>query len=207
MISRRHAIGPLRRRCIGAHRAAQGRQFAAPRRRVAGAAGPIWSCRARRAAASTSSAALSAASSPSAGTSRSRSTIKAGIGGNVASEFVARANPDGYTLYITAAGLVINQFMMSETSYNPATDFAPVTLVGLFPNLMVVPAASPFRSIAELIGYAKSHPGQLKFGSTGYGSSPHISGELFKFLADIELTHVPYPDVTTSLNDLMAAPI
>lgn len=127
-----------------------------------------------------------------------------GLGGNLASEFVARSEPDGYTLYITAAGLVLNQFMLAETAYNPATDFAPVTLVGLFPTLMVVPATSPFRSIPELVAHAKANPGKLTFGSTGYGSSAHVSGMLFKFLAGVDMIHVTYRDVTAALNDVVA---
>src|SRR6266496_1089192 len=70
---------------------------------------------------------------------------KPGAGGNIASEFVARAAPDGYTLYITAAGLAVNRYLFSSVNYDPVADFAPVTLICLFPNLLVVPASSPFR--------------------------------------------------------------
>src|ERR1700704_6109397 len=85
---------------------------------------------------------------------------KPGAGGNIASEFVARAAPDGYTMYITAAGLALNRYLFASINYDPVADFAPVTLICLFPNLLVVPNSSPLRSVADLLAEAKKSPRQ-----------------------------------------------
>jgi tripartite-type tricarboxylate transporter receptor subunit TctC len=129
---------------------------------------------------------------------------KPGAGGNIASEFVARSDPDGLTMYITAGGLTVNKFLFEKIGYDPIADFAPVTLLCLYPNLMVVPNTSPFRSVGEMVAFAKANPGKLTFGTPGHGSSPHMAGELFKFLAGIDLTHVPYRGAAAALTDLIA---
>ena len=129
---------------------------------------------------------------------------KPGAGGNIASEIVARSDPDGLTMYITAGGLAVNKFLFEKISYDPIADFAPVTLLCLYPNLMVVPNASPFRTVGELVAFAKANPGKLTFGTPGHGSSPHMAGELFKFLAGIDLTHVPYRGAAAALTDVVA---
>src|SRR5256712_11230047 len=105
---------------------------------------------------------------------------KPGAGGNIASEFVARSAPDGYTLYISAAGLALNRYLFPSVNYDPIADFAPVTLICLFPNLLVVPKSSPFHSVRDLLARASANPGKITFASPGHGSSPHMSGELFK---------------------------
>lgn len=129
---------------------------------------------------------------------------KPGAGGNIASEFVARSDPDGLTMYITAGGLAVNKFLFEKISYDPIADFAPVTLICLYPNLMVVPNTSPFRGVGELTAFAKANPGKLTFGTPGHGSSPHMAGELFKYLAGIDLTHVPYRGAAAALTDVIA---
>jgi tripartite-type tricarboxylate transporter receptor subunit TctC len=129
---------------------------------------------------------------------------KPGAGGNIASEFVARAEPDGHTLYITAGGLTVNKFLFEKIGYDPVADFAPVTLICLYPNLMVVPAGSPHKTTADIIAFAKTNPGKLTFGTPGHGSSPHMAGELFKYLAGVDLTHVPYRGASAALTDLIA---
>jgi tripartite-type tricarboxylate transporter receptor subunit TctC len=129
---------------------------------------------------------------------------KPGAGGNIASEFVARADPDGLTIYITAGGLAVNKFLFDKISYDPIADFAPVTLICLYPNLMVVPSSSPFRTVPEMIAFAKANPGKLTFGTPGHGSSPHMAGELFKYLAGIDITHVPYRGASAALTDVIA---
>jgi tripartite-type tricarboxylate transporter receptor subunit TctC len=129
---------------------------------------------------------------------------KPGAGGNIASEFVARSAPDGYTLYITAAGLAINRYLFPSLGYDPVADFAPVTLICSFPNMLVVPNSSPLRSVADLIAEAKKSPGKLTFASPGHGSSPHMSGELFKYMAKVDLTHVPYRGAAPAYTDLLA---
>ena len=129
---------------------------------------------------------------------------KPGAGGNIASEFVARSAPDGYTMYITAAGLAINRYLFPSLSFDPVADFAPVTLICSFPNMLVVPSSSPLRSVGDLIAEAKKNPGKLTFASPGHGSSPHMSGELFKYMAKVDLTHVPYRGAAPAYTDLLA---
>src|SRR5262245_15265708 len=132
---------------------------------------------------------------------------KPGAGGNIASELVARSAPDGYTMYISAAGLAINPYLYPSISYDPVGDFAPVTLICLFPNLLVVPTSSPFRSVADLLAEARKNPGKLTFASPGHGSSPHMSGELFKYMAKVDLTHVPYRGAAPAFTDILAGRI
>ena len=129
---------------------------------------------------------------------------KPGAGGNIASEFVARAAPDGYTMYITAAGLAVNRYLFGSVNYDPVADFAPVTLICLFPNLLVVPNSSPFRSVGDLLAQAQKNPGKVTFASPGHGSSPHMSGELFKYMAQVDLTHVPYRGAAPAFTDVIA---
>jgi tripartite-type tricarboxylate transporter receptor subunit TctC len=129
---------------------------------------------------------------------------KPGAGGNIASEFVARSAPDGYTLYITAAGLAVNRYLFPTINYDPVADFAPVTLLCRFPNLLVVPASSPFHSVADLLAEARKNPGKVTFATPGHGSSPHMSGELFKYMAKVDLAHVPYRGASPAYTDLIA---
>jgi tripartite-type tricarboxylate transporter receptor subunit TctC len=129
---------------------------------------------------------------------------KPGAGGNIASEFVARSAPDGYTMYITAAGLAVNRYLFASINYDPLADFAPVTLICLFPNVLVVPNSSPLRSVGDLVAQAKGEPGKLTFASPGHGSSPHMSAELFKHMAKVNLTHVPYRGASPAYTDVIA---
>ena len=129
---------------------------------------------------------------------------KPGAGGNIASEYVARSAPDGYTMYITAGGLAVNQYLFASINYDPVADFAPVTLLCNFPNLLVVPKSSPFNSVADLLTEARKNPGKVTFATPGHGSSPHMSGELFKHLAKVDLTHVPYRGASPAYTDLIA---
>ena len=129
---------------------------------------------------------------------------KPGAGGNIASEFVARSAPDGYTLYITAGGLAVNQFLFPAINYDPVADFAPVTLICLFPNLLVVPNSSSARSVKDLIAQAKANPGKVSYASPGHGSSPHMSAELFKYMAKIDMVHVPYRGAAPAYTDVIA---
>jgi tripartite-type tricarboxylate transporter receptor subunit TctC len=129
---------------------------------------------------------------------------KPGAGGNIASEYVARSPPDGYTMYITAAGLAVNQYLFASINYDPVADFAPVTLLCYFPNLLVVPKSSPLNSVGDLLAEARKNPGKVTFATPGHGSSPHMSGELFKYLAKVDLTHVPYRGAAPAYTDLIA---
>jgi tripartite-type tricarboxylate transporter receptor subunit TctC len=129
---------------------------------------------------------------------------KPGAGGNLASEYVARSAPDGYTLYITAGGIAVNRFLFNSINYDPVADFAPVTLICLFPNLLVVPNSSTFRSVGDLLAQAKANPGKITFASPGHGSSPHMSAELFKSMAKVDMVHVPYRGAAPAATDLIA---
>jgi tripartite-type tricarboxylate transporter receptor subunit TctC len=128
---------------------------------------------------------------------------KGGAGGNFGAQMVAQAEPDGYTLLLGAAFLAINPFIYPSSGYSATNDLAPITLITVIPNLMMVPNTSPAKSVAEFIQYAKTNPGKVTFASTGIGASPHLSGELFKQKASIEMTHVPYRGAGPAMNDLI----
>jgi tripartite-type tricarboxylate transporter receptor subunit TctC len=129
---------------------------------------------------------------------------KPGAGGNIAFEFVARSAPDGYTMLITAGGLAVNQFLFSSISYDPIGDFAPVTLICHYPALLIVPKESRLTSVADIIAQAKANPGKLTFASPGHGTGPHMAAELFKYMAKIDITHVPYRGAAPGYTDLIA---
>ena len=126
---------------------------------------------------------------------------KTGASGNMAAEYVARSSPDGYVIYIAAFPHATNRYLYSSLGYDPVADFAPVTLIGLYPLVMVVPNSSPARSVREFIAYAKTN--KLSYASSGHGTSLHLAGELFKRKAGIEMTHVPYRGAGPAFNDLI----
>lgn len=128
---------------------------------------------------------------------------KGGAGGNIGAHMVAQSAPDGYTLLLAAAFLAINPALYSSSGYDPVADLVPVSLVTLIPNLMMVPNSSPARTVADFIRIAKSNPGKTTFASTGVGASPHLSGELLKRQAGIELLHVPYRGAGPAMSDLI----
>jgi tripartite-type tricarboxylate transporter receptor subunit TctC len=111
---------------------------------------------------------------------------KSGAGGNLAAEFVAHSDPDGYTIYIAAFQHAINRYLYPSLGYDPVIDFAPVTLICLYPLMMVVPNTSPAHSVREFIAYAKTN--KVSYASGGHGTSLHLAGELFKRQARIEMT-------------------
>jgi tripartite-type tricarboxylate transporter receptor subunit TctC len=126
-----------------------------------------------------------------------------GAGGIPATDFVAKSAADGYTLLMTNVSFAANPYLYSKLPYDPVKDFVPVAMVNSAPLLLVVNPAVPANSVKELLAYAKSHPGQLNYGSGGVGSTPHLSGELFKSLSGMDAVHVPYKGGTPALNDLM----
>jgi tripartite-type tricarboxylate transporter receptor subunit TctC len=130
---------------------------------------------------------------------------KGGAGGNIGIETVAHAAPDGYTMLMGFPGVVLNRFLFPSLNYDPVADLAPVALVGTYGNLLVVPNTSPVRKLQEFLAHAKANPGKVTFASPGVGTSPHLSGELLKRRADIELTHVPYRGIAAGgMSDLIA---
>jgi tripartite-type tricarboxylate transporter receptor subunit TctC len=129
---------------------------------------------------------------------------RAGGGANIGAALVAKANPDGYTLLMgSAATHAINASLYKKLSYDPIKDFAPISLVAEVPNVLVVNPSVPAHNVKELIAYAKAHPGQLNFGSSGAGGTIHLSGELFKSMAGVQMTHVPYKGSAPAVNDLL----
>lgn len=130
---------------------------------------------------------------------------RSGAGGNLAYEAVAHAVPDGTTLLVAARAPALNRFLYAKLSYDPDADFAPVTLIGQFPYLLVVPASSPAKSLQEFIAKAKANPGKMTFASPGVGGAPHLAGELLNRMAGISMTHIPYRGVAAgALGDLLA---
>jgi tripartite-type tricarboxylate transporter receptor subunit TctC len=128
---------------------------------------------------------------------------RGGAGGNIAADVVAHSDPDGYTIFIVGPGLATNQFLYASLSYDPVGDFAPVTLLITQPNLMCVPNSSPAKSVQEFIAYCNANKGKVTFASSGVGTTLHLSGELFKRLAKVEMTHVPYRGGAPAINDLI----
>jgi tripartite-type tricarboxylate transporter receptor subunit TctC len=128
---------------------------------------------------------------------------RGGAGGNIGGQAVVQAAPDGYTILVGSVFLGTNPFLYASLGYDPVADLAPVTLICVFPNLMVVPNSSPAKSVREFIEYARANRGKVSFASSGTGASPHLSGELFKYMAGIEMTHVPYRGGAPVLNDLI----
>src|SRR5882672_10768219 len=129
---------------------------------------------------------------------------RSGGGGNTGSDFVAKAEPDGYTLLFTAPGpLTVNQTLYSKLSFDPATDFAPIALFATAPIVLIVNPGVPARNVQELIALARREPGKINFASAGNGTTNHLSGELFKSMAKVDIVHVPYRGAGPAMNDLI----
>jgi tripartite-type tricarboxylate transporter receptor subunit TctC len=128
---------------------------------------------------------------------------KPGASGTIFSEQLTNMPADGYTLMVTATHHVINPSLYKNLKYNTRKDFTPISLVAGVPNVLVVNPAFPAQNIQELIAYAKSNPGRVMFGSSGTGGANHLSGELFKAMAKVDMVHVPYKGAAPALNDLL----
>ncbi|MFL6566736.1 MAG: tripartite tricarboxylate transporter substrate binding protein [Burkholderiales bacterium] len=131
-----------------------------------------------------------------------------GAGGNVAAEAVARSAPDGYTWLLgNNSILATNQSLYRSLGYDPVRDFAPVSLVAVQPNILVVNPQLPVKSVMELISFAREHPGKLNYASSGSGAAAHLAAELFKTMAGIELVHIPYKGAQPALTDVIAGQV
>ena len=128
---------------------------------------------------------------------------KSGAGTNIGSEFVARSEPDGYTMLYGTSSLAANAALYRSLSYNPMTDLAPISLVAKFPFFMFVSNSSPAKTVAEFIANAKAHPGKLIMASPGTGSGPHLAELLFMQMAQIQMTHAPYRGAAPAFIDLI----
>jgi tripartite-type tricarboxylate transporter receptor subunit TctC len=133
---------------------------------------------------------------------------KPGAGGNIGADIVAKSPPDGYTIVMGAVAThAINPALYASIPFDPVRDFAPVTQVASTPNVLVVNPSLPVHSVREFIDYAKKNPGKLNFGSGSTGSAGHLAGELFKSLAGVEMTHVPYKGAAPAMQDLIGGQI
>ncbi len=132
---------------------------------------------------------------------------RAGAAGNIATETVVRAPPDGYTLLVDVPGNAINATFYTHLNFNFLNDIAPVASMVRSPLILVVNPTFPAKSLPEFIAYAKAHPGKLNYASPGTGSSLHLATELFKMMAGIEMTHVPYNGVAPGLTDLLGGQV
>src|SRR6476619_5779789 len=128
---------------------------------------------------------------------------KPGAGGNIAADMVAHSDADGYTIFIVGPGMATNPFLYPSLSYDPVKDFEPVTLLITQPNLMCVPNSSPARSVQEFIAFCNDNRGKVTYASSGNGTTLHLSGELFKRLARVEMIHIPYRGGALAINDLI----
>jgi len=133
---------------------------------------------------------------------------RAGAGGNIGAEYVARAAPDGQTLLFGTSGpLAINASLYRKVNYDPVKSFAPVIQVGHLPNILVVHPSVPAKNVKELIAYAKSNPNKLSYASSGNGASSHLAGVLFNASAGVDLQHIPYKGTGPALNDLLGGQV
>ena len=129
-----------------------------------------------------------------------------GAGTNIANEYVAKSPPDGYTLLVNTAALAINLSLYKKVPYE-ARDFAPVSILSMSPNILVVHTSVPVKNVKEFIALAKSRPGQLNYSSSGSGTTQHLSGELFNLRTGIKMVHIPYRGTAPSLTALISGEV
>lgn len=132
---------------------------------------------------------------------------KPGAGNLIGIEAAARSAPDGYTLLMTASTIVLNTVLYKKVPYDPIRDFAPITIAATAPNILIVNPNVPAKSLAELIALAKQRPGALSYGTPGIGTSPHLCMELLKYMAGIDIQHVPYRGTAAAVTDVMSGQI
>ncbi len=130
---------------------------------------------------------------------------RAGAGGNIGAALAAKATADGHTLFMGTVGThAINAALYKKLPFDPIKDFAPLSRVANVPNVLVSHPSKPYKTVAELIAYAKARPGQINYASSGNGSSIHLSGELFESLTKTGMVHIPYKGSAPAVNDLLA---
>jgi len=129
---------------------------------------------------------------------------RAGAGGNIAAQHIATAPPDGYTIHLTSVGpMTVAPAMVKNLPYDAKKDIAPITMGMVFPNVFVVPPTSPAKNLQEFVALAKSKPGEITYASSGIGGAAHLSGELLKQRAGIDMTHVPYKGGGPAMTDML----
>ncbi len=133
---------------------------------------------------------------------------RSGAGGNIGADLVAKSNADGYTLLMATTGVMaFNHYLYSKLPYSAEKDLAPVTQIGALPLILVVPASLQAKSVKELVAMAKSRPGKYSFGTSGVGGATHVTAELFKALAGIDIVHVPYKGSGQMMADLLTGQV
>jgi tripartite-type tricarboxylate transporter receptor subunit TctC len=133
---------------------------------------------------------------------------KAGAQGAIGAEAVARSEPDGYTLFVTAASIIVlNPMLYKKLSYDPVRDFRMLALVTDLPVVMEIHPSVPAKNVAEFVAYARQNPGKISFGSAGTGGTIHLAGEMFKQIAGVDMVHVPYKGAGPALTDLLSGNI
>jgi tripartite-type tricarboxylate transporter receptor subunit TctC len=133
---------------------------------------------------------------------------KAGAGGNIATDYVVKAQPDGYTILLASVGaMAITPHLLPKPPYDPLRDLAPITMAVMFPNVLVVHPSVPANTLAEFVALAKAKPGTVNYGSSGVGNLGHLAGELFRSVAKIDIVHVPYKGGGPATTDLLGGQI
>lgn len=127
-----------------------------------------------------------------------------GAGGNIGMGNAARATPDGYTILVASSSYVVNPSLFAKQSYDPFKDFVPVSNVGVSPNILAINPDVPAKNVSELVSYIKANPGKVSFGSPGAGTTPHLSGELFKLTLGLDIVHVPFGGAGPALQSTVA---
>jgi tripartite-type tricarboxylate transporter receptor subunit TctC len=130
-----------------------------------------------------------------------------GAGGVVASQALATSPPDGYTLIVVASGHATNPFLYAKLPYDTFKDFTPISLLASSPNILLVRADSPYKTLADLLAAARANPGKLSYGMAGNGTSTHLAGELLKNLAKVDILAIPYKGGGPAMNDLLGGQI